>query len=600
MDNLVSSIYCLLSTLVLANSATASEEDKSCFLTSPLIPTDIQNFFCDKPVFVWLVAISTIISMAVAAVAVLTGNLQKIIDFFKNNFTRKIVEVDDAKLLKYRKQLLDRLESDILIRQKNSLHELVQIDLAKEERRRQVGGSAYNLVPPDETKENKNILNRFSRIFSTQDSQESKLNPEQKIIDFYDLDDIKGKLLILGDPGAGKTTELISLAKDLINRAKEDETAPIPIIFELSSWKEDLPIEDWLIEQLPQKYPGLPKAVAKKWLNNQQLIPLLDGLDELGLELEDRCIVAINQFMHSRFQPALVVCCRLEEYEQAQNRLNCLNGAIYLRPLSDRQIQHYLKRLNRASIWDKTIANQTSILALVSKPLFLTMIVVAYQDRAIRNESELFEAYIQKQLNNPDNQGTYAPNKSPSKKQTLHYLAWLARKLEAERETEFLIEEMQPSWLESPQQKIVCGLFFGLIGGLIFGLSFGHKGLIFGLIGGLIGGSMYGQEYIKPVEKLKFSINNVKNWLILGLILGLSFGLIVGLIAELSFGLSFGVFFGLFYGISFGASFGLITGMFYGISFGASFGLIYGLFYGLIVGLFYDLLTGCFMDCFSD
>ena len=75
MDHLVPSIYSLLSTLVLANSATASEEDKSCFLTSPLIPTNIQNFFCDQPVFVWLVAIFIIISMAVTAVAALTGNV---------------------------------------------------------------------------------------------------------------------------------------------------------------------------------------------------------------------------------------------------------------------------------------------------------------------------------------------------------------------------------------------------------------------------------------------------------------------------------------------------------------------------------------------
>lgn len=41
------------------------------------------------------------------------------------------------------------------------------------------------------------------------------------------------------------------------------------------------------------------------------------------------------------------------------------------------------------------------------------MLVVAYQDRGIRNESELFEAYIGKQLNNPDSQGTYPPKKSP-------------------------------------------------------------------------------------------------------------------------------------------------------------------------------------------
>ncbi len=111
-----------------------------------------------------------------------------------------------------------------------------------------------------------------------------------------------------------------------------------------------------------------------------------------------------------------------------------MNGAIYLKPLSDDQIQQYLERLKRSSIWKETIINEPSLLELCRKPLFLTMLVVAYQARAIKNSSELFEGYIEKQLNNPDLQGTYPPGKIPSQKQTLHYLIWLARKLEAERE----------------------------------------------------------------------------------------------------------------------------------------------------------------------
>ena len=79
---------------------------------------------------------------------------------------------------------------------------------------------------------------------------------------------------------------------------------------------------------------------------------------------------------------------------------------------------------------------------------------------------------IEQQLNNPDNQGTYPPRKSPSKKQTLHYLVWLARKLEAEGETEFLIEGMQPTWLESTKQKIMYREIVGMNIGIFFGVNF--------------------------------------------------------------------------------------------------------------------------------
>jgi predicted NACHT family NTPase len=40
----------------------------------------------------------------------------------------------------------------------------------------------------------------------------------QKIVEVFDQPDIQGKLLILGEPGAGKTTELLHLAKDLGGR----------------------------------------------------------------------------------------------------------------------------------------------------------------------------------------------------------------------------------------------------------------------------------------------------------------------------------------------------------------------------------------------
>ena len=471
MTNVVTSIYFFCLSFVLANTLSVSKAGQKCFLPDSY-PKVIQDFFCDKPFFIWVVAIFGVISLVVASVAKLTENLQKIIDFFQKNLLRKKTEVSDGEKLKLRTQLLNRLQSDISIRQRNSLHKLIQIDLAKEEQRQKIGQPKTVLAPEDRVKENNNFLNRITQVFSKKDGQETELKPTQKTIEFYDRDDIQGKLLILGEPGAGKTTELLDLAQDLVRRAIEDENAPIPIIFELSSWKDDLPIKNWLIEQLPKLYRGLSKPVAEYWIENQRIIPLLDGLDELGLQKGDECIDAINQFLQESFQPGLVVCCRVEEYERFKYKLHELKGAIYLRPLSDAQIQQYLKDLNRSNIWNETIANEPIMLELVRTPLFLTMLVIAYQGRAIKTYSELFEKYIDKQLNDPNNQGIYPPKKNLSGKQTLHYLTWLARKLEATRETEFLIESIQPTWLESSKQKV----FYKVTLGLIYGLSGGAEG----------------------------------------------------------------------------------------------------------------------------
>ncbi len=214
------------------------------------------------------------------------GNLQKIIDLFQKNSFQKQPEVSEKELLKLRKQLLKRLKSDIKTRQKNSLHNLIKIDLEMEEQRHQVGGETSELSPQDSESNNSRFslnqkLNRvfeFHRVFkcfNRSNNQTTELKPTQKIIEFFDRDDIEGKLLILGEPGTGKTTELLSLTQDLIQRA-EDENTPIPIIFELSTWKHNQPIRDWLIEQLCDIYKGIPKAVAEKWIDEGEIIPLWD------------------------------------------------------------------------------------------------------------------------------------------------------------------------------------------------------------------------------------------------------------------------------------------------------------------------------------
>src|SRR5581483_8751054 len=51
-------------------------------------------------------------------------------------------------------------------------------------------------------------------------------------------DELGGAVLILGEPGAGKTTTLLELARDAIVRAEQDPSQPIPVVFNLSSWSD--------------------------------------------------------------------------------------------------------------------------------------------------------------------------------------------------------------------------------------------------------------------------------------------------------------------------------------------------------------------------
>ena len=120
------------------------------------------------------------------------------------------------------------------------------------------------------------------------------LPPGTPIVQVFD--EAQGELLILGAPGAGKTTMLLELARDAIARARQDAALPIPVVFNLSSWTNPKqPLAAWLVDELINKYHA-PKKVAQGWVDQDELLLLLDGLDEVRAENREACAQAINTF----------------------------------------------------------------------------------------------------------------------------------------------------------------------------------------------------------------------------------------------------------------------------------------------------------------
>jgi predicted NACHT family NTPase len=130
------------------------------------------------------------------------------------------------------------------------------------------------------------------------------------------------ELLILGEPGAGKTTLLLQLARDLRDQAEQELKDPLPLIVNLSTWANTtrLSLEEWLAEEVAMRY-HVSKSLTRHWVKHNQLLPLLDGLDEMPGDRQLTCIDAINTYKQNHLGP-LVVCCRSKAYDTLSRKLN--------------------------------------------------------------------------------------------------------------------------------------------------------------------------------------------------------------------------------------------------------------------------------------
>ncbi|WP_293109471.1 NACHT domain-containing protein [Moorena sp. SIO3I6] len=277
-------------------------------------------------------------------------------------------KIPQENLQRWRKDLLGVMAAEVNMRLDDSLHNDHLIQLVMADQREQVGRPEKITVNPSNSPPWWKRLPKFRRV-----TTESEAG--QKVIEVFNQEDIAGKLLILGAPGSGKTTMLLDLAKDLITPAQQQPDQPIPIIAELSDWKDDQPIAEWLAANLKFRY-NLPEAITQEWITTRQLLPLLDGLDELGLERQRLCVQQLNQFV--KHVPHVVVCCREEEYKAGEQILK-MRGAVCLQPLTDEQIKNYLKGF-KGPLWEGIQQDSEGLLELARMPLLLHLIPVAYPD----------------------------------------------------------------------------------------------------------------------------------------------------------------------------------------------------------------------------
>lgn len=273
-------------------------------------------------------------------------------------------------------------------------------------------------------------------------------------------------LLILGEPGSGKTITLLRLAEDLIARTGNEVSQPVPVVFNLSSWaRKPQPIETWLVQELVEKYQ-VSKALGKTWVETESLLLLLDGLDEVKAEQRNACVRALNQFIQTHGTTELIICCRIKDYQALAEQLR-LRSAICVQPLTSDQINQYFEQSGeQLESLKEVLLQDEELQGLATSPLMLSIMSLAYQGskrediiKGVTPEDyrqRLFGKYIDRMFKRRGTTQQYSRQKAQ------HWLIWLAQYMLKTSQTEFFIEQLQPDSLTKSWQKTLYKIVISL------------------------------------------------------------------------------------------------------------------------------------------
>ncbi len=205
----------------------------------------------------------------------------------------------------------------------------------------------------------------------------------------------KGRFVLIGDPGAGKSTALRHLTTYSINDylEKRDNRLPVWINLGLSSNPVDAEelLQYWWDEQC--YLPGEPDQYIKQ----KNILLFFDGLNEMpeaGGSRKQRAD-ALHAFIESHPDLPVIVTCRVRDYED-DDILKLGLPVVYVKPLDYTRVQEFInKRSGDEKLW-AAIQGSDALLRLASNPYNLVMLIEVYKQsgQLPDNLNDLYRDYV--------------------------------------------------------------------------------------------------------------------------------------------------------------------------------------------------------------
>ncbi|GIK39559.1 MAG: hypothetical protein BroJett011_33920 [Chloroflexota bacterium] len=257
---------------------------------------------------------------------------------------------------------------------------------------------------PEEETAPRSVLRRKQRamaeyhewIQAGQELKRVKLNTLGEGVDKYPC------LILLGDPGCGKTTALENLAYEFA-----DEPKHLPIPLRLSEFRPGMTLEEFIVQgwggSTQAGHWGAPELVAnlEGYLEAGQLFFLFDALNEMPHEGYHERAQSLRRFIDqwAAKDNRFLVTCRVLDYGEELSGLQ----RVEVQPLNDEQIQAFLRNElpeKWQALWQELVGSgddKHRLLEMARNPYLLTMMVDIFAEdgQLGRNRAELMQRFTQ-------------------------------------------------------------------------------------------------------------------------------------------------------------------------------------------------------------
>lgn len=416
------------------------------------------------------------------------------------------------------------------------------------------------------------------------------------------------RLVILGEPGMGKTTLAVLLLRELLANDRPDD--PVPVLMSMSGWHPlSEPWRDWMARRLATDYPALRAAgfgpdAARGLIGDRRVLPILDGLDELPESVRPAVLRALNAEMTKDDQ--LILTCRTTEYETASAAGGGISGGAVIepRPLEMRHAATYLTHCLKSQpsrhgeSWPDLLSTLTTdrgspLARALTTPLDLWLLRKIYidtgadpaelRDRVRFPTATAITDHLLDHLTaalitanppqpNADEQHPFRARHAWAPADAQRWLSFLAHHLSG-------IGSRDLAWWQLHRRiqfRLVYRMTAGLVLGLVFGALTGLAGWLAGEFvdepaagsaGGLLGGFVVGlafslaSDHTAEPAYADLRLSGRVGLLLREIVYRTAIGLIIGLVVGLAFQLSGVLSGGLAGVVVIGLTFGVVTAL---------------------------------------